>query len=383
MNGGFDPGGSVGSPMDFCPQLPSWAVDWSGLQDAFAWVRNLAGCPQDPVHHAEGDVWIHTRMVCEALAAMPAWRSLPEAERPVVFAAALLHDVAKPACTRLDPDGRIHSRGHSRRGAILARQVLWRAGVPFAIREQIVALVRHHQVPYYLADRSDARRLAIEVSQTARCDWLGLVAEADVRGRICRDQQRLLENVALFVEFCRDENCLCASRAFASDHTRFLYFRDPRRHPDSPAHEDFRAEVVVMSGLPGAGKDTWIRNNLPDWPVVSLDAVRSELDVDPADEQGPVIDRARQQARDHLRNGRSFAWNATNLSRQLRGQCIGLLADYHSRIRIVYIEAALERLLRQNRQRAAPVPEAVLQHLLDRWEVPDQTEAHGVDWVVE
>ena len=29
-----------------------------------------------------------------------------------------------------------------------------------------------------------------------------------------------------------------------------------------------------MSGLPGAGKDTWVRTNLPDWPAVSLDAVR-------------------------------------------------------------------------------------------------------------
>ena len=48
-----------------------------------------------------------------------------------------------------------------------------------------------------------------------------------------------------------------------------------------------------MSGLPGAGKDNWVRNNLPDWPVISLDAVREELDVDPTDAQGQVINRAR------------------------------------------------------------------------------------------
>jgi predicted kinase len=366
-----------------CPQPPPWQVDWAAFDERFPWVRNLAGCPQDPVYHAERDVWIHTRMVCEALAGMPAWRSLPEAERPAVFAATLLHDVAKPACTRPDPAGRITSRGHSRRGAILARQILWRLGVPFAVREQIAALVRHHQVPYYLPDRPDARRLAIEVSQTARCDRLALVAEADGRGRVCQDQQRLLDNVALFVEFCREEGCLSAPRAFASDHARFLYFRDARRHPDAPAHEDFRAEVVLMSGLPGAGKDTWVRNNLPGWPAVSLDAVRAEIDVDPADEQGQVINRARDQARDHLRNGRSFVWNATNLSRQLRGQCVGLFAAYHARVRIVYVEAPQERLLHQNRQRPAPVPQAVLEGLLDRWEVPDRTEAHDVEWVVE
>jgi predicted kinase len=369
--------------FSLCPQPPCWQVDWAQLNERFAWVRSLAGCPQDPVYHAEGDVWVHTRMVAEALAGMPGWRSLPEGERQAVFAATLLHDVAKPVCTRPDPDGRVTSRGHSRRGAIMARQILWRLGVPFAVREQVAALVRHHQVPYYLVDRPDARRLAIAVSQTARCDRLALLAEADVRGRVCGDQQRLLDNIALFVEFCQEENCLSAPRMFASDHARFLYFRSAHRHPDAPAHEDFRAEVVMMSGLPGAGKDTWVRNNLPRSPVVSLDAIRGDMDVDPADEQGQVINRAREQARDHLRGGQSFVWNATNLSRQLRAQCVQFFADYHARIRIVYVEASEERLLRQNRQRQIPVPQAVLERLLDRWEVPDMTEAHSIEWVVE
>lgn len=369
--------------FEFCPQAPTWTVDWAGLDQRFSWIRDMAGCAQDPVFHAEGDVWIHTRMVCEAVAALPAWRSLPDSDRQIVFTAALLHDVAKPACTRHDPEGRITSRGHSRRSAIMARQILWRLDVPFGVREQITALVRHHQVPYYLVIRPDAHRLAIEVGQTARCDQLAILAEADVRGRVCKDQQRLLDNIALFVEFCRDENCLAGPRAFSSDHARFLYFRSDHRHPDAPAHEAFRAEVVMLSGLPGAGKDTWIRKNLPDWPLVSLDAVRDELDVDPANEQGQVINRAREQARECLRKGRSFVWNATNLSRQLRGQCIQLFADYQARIRIVYVEVSEERLLRQNRQRPTPVPQAVLERLLGRWEVPDGTEAHQVEWVVE
>jgi predicted kinase len=365
-----------------CPEPPAWEVDWPALDAAYSWVRRMAGCLQDPIYHAEGDVWIHTRMVCEAMAALPAWRDLLEPQRRVVFAAALLHDVAKPDCTRTEPNGHISSRGHSRRGSILARQILWRLGVPFALREQVTALVRHHQAPYYLMERPHPQRPAIEISQTARCDHLALLAEADVRGRICRDQQRLLDNVALFAEFCREEGCLTAPRAFASDHTRFLYFRDEGRHPDVPAHEDFRAHVVLMSGLPGAGKDHWVRTNLPDWPVVSLDAVRGELGVDAGDDQGTVVSRARELAREHLRQRRSFVWNATNLSRQLRGECLRLLADYHAHVRIVYVEAAEEALFAQNRQRAARVPAEVIERLLDRWEVPDRTEAHVVDYVL-
>ncbi len=132
-----------------------------------------------------------TRAWCaKRSSSIPAWRPLSVDERPILFAAALLHDVGKPDCTRTDADGRIRSRGHSRRGAILARQILWRLGVPFAVREQIAALVRHHQAPYYLVDRPDAQRLAIEISQTARGDWLALVAEADVRGPCVRGCSR-------------------------------------------------------------------------------------------------------------------------------------------------------------------------------------------------
>jgi len=365
-----------------CPQPPDFAVDWDGYDSRYEWVRALRGCPQDPVHHAEGDVWVHTGMVCRELAALPAWRSLPEEDRRVLFAAALLHDVAKPECTRTDADGRITSRGHSRRGGIFARRTLWRDAVPFAPRERVAGLIRYHQAPYFLIDRPDARRLAIEISQTTRCDHLAILAEADVRGRVCADRQRLLDNVALFAEHCREEGCLDGPRPFASEHARFLYFQQPERHPDAPAHADFRAEAVLLSGLPGSGKDHHAREHFADRPVIALDELRAELEVEPTDSQGEVIDHARQLAREHLRAGRSFVWNATNLSRQLRGGLIRLFAGYGARVRVVYLEVPEETLRAQNRNRAAVVPEQVIARLLDRWEVPDQTEAHSVDYVV-
>jgi predicted kinase len=137
-----------------------------------------------------------------------------------------------------------------------------------------------------------------------------------------------------------------------------------------------------MSGLPGAGKDRWIARHAQGLPVVSLDALRHELDVDPEDAQGAIVQVARERAREHLRAGRSFVWNATNLSRAVRGQCVRLAADYGARVRIVYVEAAADVLWSQNRARAHPVPERVIEKLLKRWEVPDATEGHVVEYVV-
>jgi predicted kinase len=78
----------------------------------------------------------------------------------------------------------------------------------------------------------------------------------------------------------------------------------------------------------------------------------------------------------------SFVWNATNLSRQLRRSCVNLFAGYGARVRIVYLEVPAEVLFAQNRQRSAVVPEKVMERLLDRWEIPDRTEAHQVDYEV-
>lgn len=363
-----------------CPQPPDWKIDWPTL-DAFPWMTDLKGCPQHPIRHAEGDVWIHVHMVCEAMASLPAWRELPEAERQILFTAALLHDVAKPACTRVEADGAISSRGHSWRGAVRARQILWRRGVPFAEREQVAALVRHHLVPFFLADSENPRRHAIEVSQTIRCDWLSILAESDARGRTCPDPERLLQQIRMFREQSAEFGCLEQPYPFASDHARFLYFRDPARLPDAPAEEQLHCDVVLMSGLPGAGKDYWIRKNTAA-EVISLDALRHELGVAPSDPQGLVLTRAKDLAREFLGAGKPFVWNATNLSRHIRGECVRLFHEFGARVRIVYVEAQPDRLFAQNRQRRKKVPEAVIERLLDKWEVPDRTEAHQVDWII-
>jgi len=362
----------------WCPAPPRFALDWEGLDREFAWVRAMSGSPQEPVYHGEGDVWIHTKMVCEALAANPLWQALPPREREVVFAGALLHDVAKPACTRTE-EGRITSRGHSKRGEIMARELLWRLGMPLGMREQAVNLVRYHQVPFFLLDRPDAQRTVFQISQTVRCDHLALVTEADARGRICADQQRLLDNIALFVEYCKEQGCLRRPKQFPSAHSRFLYFRKANRDPDYLAFDDTVCEVVLMSGLPGVGKDYWVAEQIPDRPVISLDGLRREMKISPTGNQGPVVSRARELARQFLRRKEGFVWNATNLSRQVREHCLSLCAAYRARVRIVYLEVPEDRLYAQNRARAESVPPEVIRKLIARWEVPDLTEAHRVD----
>jgi predicted kinase len=360
------------------PSPPAFSVDWPAVDEACPWLAELVGCQQDPHWHGEGDAAVHTRMVAEQMAALPSWRAREARERELLFLAALMHDLGKPACTRVEPDGRVTSAGHSLKGALRARSILYRQGADPELREAVAWLVRFHQMAFHLLEREDPQRPAFRASLCTRCDHLAILAEADARGRASNDLDKILESVALFRELCREEACFDRPRAFPSAHSRFLYFRTSGRAPEYHAFDDTRCEVVVMSGLPASGKDTWLHRNLPDWPVVSLDELRRELDVDPEDAQGPVVEQARELAREHLRQGRSFALNATSVTRDQRKRWIDLFADYHARVRIVAVEVPLATLLERNRRRPDPVPEKVVDRLIERWETPELSEAHEV-----
>jgi hypothetical protein len=44
------------------------------------------------------------------------------------------------------------------------------------------------------------------------------------------------------------------------------------------------------------------------------------------------------------------------------------------------VEAGHEALFTQNRSRKSVVPTITVERMMDRWEVPDPSEAHQVEW---
>lgn len=360
--------------------MPGNSPPWETLQ-SLDWVQAMAACPQDPEYHREGNVWVHTQMVLDALLRMPMWRALPEEAQRAVYLGCLLHDVGKPSTTKVE-SGRITSRGHSRRGEHIARRLLYEQGIPFTLREQVCALVRYHQLPFYLIDREDAQRLAIEISMVGRCDLLALVAEADIRGRVCNDLQSILDKIELFTEFCRENSCLNTPYSFPSKHTKYTYFRDTRRQPAVEVYDDTRLEAIVLAGLPGVGKSTLVHRRYPELPEISLDAIRKEIGVRSGENQGPVVQRAKEKAKEYLRRGEPFVWNATNLRQQFRENLLSLLADYKARIRIVYVETPLPKLLEQNRSREAVVPERIIYRMIEQLDLPSAIEAHSLEVIL-
>jgi predicted kinase len=349
-------------------------VAWAGDEP---WCRAMADCRQDAGWHSEGDVWTHTQMVCAQLPQLEDWTTLMPREQMILTFTALFHDSGKPITSQVDPDsGRITSPKHARKGEHICRSALRNLGCDLTTREEFARLVRFHGRPPFLFEKSEPAHEVVSLSWWVSNKLLYLFALADTRGRSTGELSRPEENLSFWRLVAEENGCFEQSYPFANDHARFLFFRQREPSLHYIPFENFRCNVTMMSGIPGTGKDTWLALNRPDLPVVSLDEVRGELDVEATEDQGEVIQEARERCRELLRSNRSFAFNATNLLRQTRQRWVDLFADYGARIEIVYIEPPMAVILGQNKRRERPVPERVIRDLAAKCEPPTLTEAH-------
>lgn len=366
-----------------------WALsenkDWDYLRYEFDWVKRMDGIQQDKKYHAEGDVAIHTQMVLHELINHIEYKKLSEQEQEILWAAALLHDVEKYSTTVFEEDGSITSKGHAKKGALTARQILYRdINTPFKIREQIVALVRYHGLPIWIHDKEDAVKSLIKASLEVNTKLLSLLARADMLGRICDDQEDMLFNIDYFDDLCRQYNCWDNEFTFETEETKMHFFLKENADLYYIPYNNPEFEVILMSGLPGAGKDTFIKKNYPNYPIVSIDDIRLANKVKPTDKtgNGQAIQEAKETAKIYLRKKQNFVWNATNVTKQMREQLIDLFITYKARVNLVYIEVPYSKLSNQNKSREAIVPSKVIEKLIDKLEVPRKWEAHNLNYIV-
>ena len=369
-------------------------IRWEVLaQSAFAPLASeMAKTPQSERWHGEGDVLTHTKMVCEALVCLDSYDTLTPDMQQILFLAALLHDVGKPACTRSE-NGQWVSPRHTIVGSSIARSLLWEefglcgSSKKIQMRETVCALIRYHALPLHILERDDPGRFAVRAASVGvlakpfSLATLSLLVEADIRGRIAQDTPQLLDELELFQTLSEEAGCLHGPYPFPDDASRYDYLSGRNILPGQCLYDESWGQIVMLSALPGAGKDTYIQNTFPELPMLSLDVVRRALSIAPADEQLSVIKAASEEAKGYLRRRQPFVFNATNLSESLRNNWTSLFIRYGAMVRIVYLEAEESTRILRNQNRRYSVPENVVAHMKSKLSLPMPWEARNIEWI--
>lgn len=354
------------------------------------WYTGLENTPQDASYHEEGNVWIHTKLVVESLFLDEEYKSLKENEQKILLLSALLHDIAKPFCTK-EENGKIISPNHTLKGSIEARNLFYRYNfmseifgvLSFEEREQVCSLIKYHGFPIYFDEKENPKRETLKCALEINIKYLAILARADFNGRISSNKSENLTKIELFVEMCKEWNCYDTDEIFLSDTSKMMYFKNGEQYLNYVPYEEKQSTVYLLSGIPASGKDTYIRDNFKDIEVISLDNLREELKILPTENQGQVIQEAKKQAKILLASKSDFVWNATNTTTKMRTQIISMFLDYNAKVNIVYVEAPYKVLLERNSKRKIPVPNDVIDKLVGKLEPPKLWEANSVTFVVQ
>lgn len=364
-------------------EIRSCGFSLTALAEVFPELSALRNVPQNPEYHAEGDVYLHTEMVCEKLTKHPGWRTLSSNEQEVLFLAAAFHDIGKKACTRLE-DGKWVSPRHTIVGEKAFRRMVYedseRFGLAFSERETAAKLIRYHGLPVWFWTKKRPEQELIKAAENIPLRLLYLLSMADVTGRIGNAQEELLEQVELFEDYAEELGILDSQQVFADPYTRFQYFQKEELWKGASLYDNTAFDVILMAGLPLAGKDSWIEKNGAGMPVISLDDIREELGISPAKGSGKAAHIALERAKGFLRRQEPFIWNATNIIQETRQKLVKIFAGYDARVHILYLEVPYQELLSRNQKRARYIPERVLAEMIRKLEIPEPWEAYEVKY---
>jgi len=369
---------------------PDGEIDWARLCAEYPFLDQLRHTPQDTIHHAEGTVMTHTQMVGKAAAEIARRERLNAVDTDRLLFAAAFHDIGKALTLVFDEAGRPSSPKHASKGAYFLRHFWWERGssIPFREREFLLSLIARHAWPVRFLEREHPGDSVVRASMTTSNRLLGLLAEADMTGRKCQDeagQKQAIEATKLYRSYAEELECLDSPREFMNPHCRFTFLsKHGTVFLPFDIFDPTKFEVTLMCGLPGSGKDTWIRNKLPaKQPVLSRDQVRAELKAARITDEGSVIQEVLLRTKQLLAKKQNFTLNATHLRRENRQKMLGLCHAYGARTRVVCLYADRDELLRRNKARPEneSLPIAAIDKLAQGFEVPDLTECYTLDLI--
>lgn len=358
-------------------------IDWNYLYDNFDWFSDMRGVEQDYIHHAEGDVETHVKLVYQHMINYINENNLPPEHSQRLLLSVLFHDVEKRKTTVKDENGRISAPGHARKGEYTTREFLYtNTELDFLEINYISHLVKWHGVPLWHGN--DIVKKIIEISQHIKLRDLYVLAYCDVLGRICEDQDELLLQLEIFKEECIKYDCWEKPYNFNSSQHKIEYLQKEKPLEYIPYLSENKPVCTIVCGLPGVGKDYYIKNNIKTEEIISLDSIRQELGLKKYTDskiKGQAIQEAKKRAKIILASKNNFVWNATNITKNMRRDILSLCDTYGYDTKIIYLYTDYKNLLKQNKNRKNIIPENVINKLIRILEPPLEIECNELIYI--
>lgn len=352
-------------------------LDWEYI-DSIPEFAKLKECQQNPVWHGEGTAYEHTRRCIEALENIVGYGTSYEPQNRVLKIAVLFHDIGKGVTTTFTK-GNWHSYGHEIEGEKITRRILWNEYMDD--RERVCKLVRWHMDALNIFNSKNLfnsfYRLATHVDKISD---LYKVKLCDILGSDMQNQEIKNLNIKQVEYFSQLGMLLCDSvKTFPIMDA--MYFNGKHCLADKKGIPT----VVMMIGLPGSGKNTYIdekyaKDGVKPWVILSRDDIRYELGFCGKDEkvvlssekEGIVSEVFNERLVNAVKEKKNVVINNINLKRKYRDGYKELLKTYNVWYEYVYAEAPT---LEDNiERRKGQISAQIFEQMIDKFDFPSVEE---------
>ncbi|MFN8394934.1 MAG: HD domain-containing protein [Bacteroidia bacterium] len=360
----------------------------------------MAATQQNPRYHREGSVLAHTQYVLQQYFALRDQFDLTDEERDILYWTAVLHDIGKIRAT-VWQDNRWRSPGHERAGVPMALNILLdRSEVPAAMRNRILDLIRWHGYPLRFSQWqqpiSDLKLLGTRVDLRL----LGIFGLMDFHGRDCDDKVDVLARMDEFnkvsvpkaeYELGRFKDLQAAHQGWNLRHKNAAWnaiqLKDARLL-EKLISASLTDEIVTrgqritfVTGLPFAGKSTWISKNLPEAFHIQL----AEHEITNAlGDNDFLLERKmvefRHLLRVYLNRHQHVVMETRPIKEQVRLELLTAFKDMQVTIDYVVVEATFDTI-RSGAEHEQLWSNEALERLLVDQDILHPWEAHRIQYV--